>query len=121
MNENQITVVVQKDVFNVLQNAITASRNAYDAFDIAADHFKSFPDDDGSVVKEAINLVIEARKSLASAQATFAADAVAWHDAGSVKPLSRAEKARRGAEYLKKRLDDIKSFATGQSDCELQA
>ena len=119
MNENQITVVVQKDVFNALQNAITASRNAYVAFDVAADHFKSFPDDDGSVVKEAINLVIEARKALASAQAVFAADAVAWHDAGSVKPLSRAEKARRGAEYLKNEIQAIRDF--GHKDVELKA
>lgn len=120
MEENYVTIVVSKAALHAYQKAVDALRDAESAFEIASENLRNCKDSDGSVVKDAVDLVIAARKAKSDAAFELAEDARS-NELGMRKPLSRAEKARRGAEYLKKRLDDIKSFGTDQSDCELKA
>jgi len=120
MEENYVTVVVSKSALHTYQKAVDALRDAESSFELASENFHDCKDSDGSIVKDAVDLVVAARKAKSDAAFEIAEDIKA-NELGVHKPLSRAEKARRGAEYLKKRLDDIKSFGTDRSDCELQA
>lgn len=124
MEENYVTIIVSKKTEQMYRQAVDALGKAYEAFERASSVFVSDRSDDGSAVIQSIDLIKEARATrdrCAVALADEIAEDARSNELGTRSPLSRAEKARRGAEYLKKRLDDIKSFGTDRSDCELQA
>lgn len=122
MEENYVTIIVSKKTEQMYRQAVDALGKAYEAFERASSVFVSDRSDDGSAVIQSIDLIKEARATrdrCAVALAEEIAEDIKANELGMRKPLSRAEKARRGAEYLKNKIQAIRDF--GHEDVELKA
>lgn len=113
MEEYNITVTIgNKDVVNRYRKAVEALRNAYEALDNATEAMVDSDFDDGSAIKEILEVISQAKKNkikwaLAIADevafsVSHLAD-MAFNECGNGKPKTRAEKAREAVEAIKAR------------------
>lgn len=133
MEEYNITITIgNKAAVDNYRKAVEALRNAYEALDNATEAMIDNDFDDGSTVREILDVIARAKKDK-TRLALIIADEVAFsashladralHEYGRGKPKTRAEKAREAVEAIKAREFEKKHgcklgkcFASDESD-----